>query len=200
VSSTSSDPEPIDDDTVRIPRDRDRDAAPGVPSETDDLDATVLSRSAEPLSAANPDSADVPGPRRASTDDSSDPDDGSTMVARRETRRRAARDLEARDGDHEPSEGPVIASTRAADVPAPVRRLARSPEPSEPTYAARDAGPARVERTAPSPRDAQDVVDTAAADASLRARRRGAIIAMVVVALIIAVAAVTALVALTTLG
>ena len=191
MSPHESDPESFDDETVRIPRTAAKDVASADPADaaddvpkadaaiddrtavatrgsgdapfsgTDDLEATGSPRSAEPAAPVSG-ATEAPGPRRAPAEgDDPEPDEGSTMVVRRETRRRDARDLEARVTD---ADGPdsVLASTRAADVPAPVRRIARSPELAAKAYTARTPHVARAERTTPEAHPPQDYVDTAA--------------------------------------
>lgn len=171
--------------------------------DTDDLDATVLSTGGEKRSPATADVAGAdpagPGPLRAPVDgDEPEPDDGSTMVVRRETRRRAARDLA--QADEPAGDDPRLASMRAADVPAPVRRIAKAPEPSAATYRARAPHVAHVERTEPDAHAPQDYVDTAALAASARARRRVGVIIGVVLAVCAVAAAVAGIIALAAAG
>ncbi|MEU1971669.1 hypothetical protein ABZ477_08425 [Microbacterium sp. NPDC019599] len=171
----------LDDRTVRISRT----AAP------DDATHVARRRGGDGGAQTQPseagDASAEPGPRRTSADPTAeDPDDGSTMVARRESRRRASRDVS----------GP-LAATSAADVPSSIGRIARSPEEPLPSYGPRSADPARIARSAPEPTSPQTPVDTAGVDAAARRRaRRRAVIALVAASVLVA-AVVAALIALT---
>lgn len=76
-------------------------------------------------------------------------DTGSTVVVRRESRRRAARATSA-PGDRAPID--------AAAVPGSGSRVARAPEPSATSYAPRAAEPLRVDRASPPQRESSAAV------------------------------------------
>ncbi|WP_243075606.1 hypothetical protein [Microbacterium sp. SS28] len=180
------------------------------PAATDELDATIrVSREApddatalargrrtadpgatQPSSSEDGEPDAAPGPRRTTTDAEPDaPDDGSTMVARRESRRRAARGV----GEHPAP----FAGTSASDVPASLGRIARAPESAPPVYAPRAVPPVTAARSAPTPHPQQQHVDTASVEAASRRRaRRRTVIALVAASVILAVV-VAALIALT---
>ncbi len=212
--------EPADDEaTVRVRRG-------GAPDPVDETTA-ISGRGTAPAGiGAGPDTGDAeatapdedtPGPRRRGQDDDPvDPvdDDGSTVVARRESRRRQQRADAARtesedvagalDGDAggatRAGRGRGLAATLAADVPAPLGRLARTPEATHAGTPVRSPAAAVVPRTAPPAREAQDLVDTAAAEDARRRRSRRGAAAVVVTASLLAIAAAAALTALVTIG
>ena len=101
--------------------------------------------------------------------------DGSTFVARRETRRRATRDHDEGRGaaasDRMPPSTPVAASGRVAAAPDAAAGA---------VYTARAAEPVIALRTAPPERDPQAPVDgDAAATAHRRRARRTALIVLI---------------------
>lgn len=149
------------------------------------LDDTV--RSAATTSA--------PGPRRRAPIDDPGPvevtgdgwtDDGSTVVARRESRRRQQRP--------HPGQGPGV------EVPAPGVRVAHAPDTTPPPTPVRSPAPVIVPRAAPVARDPQDVIDAAATEQSHRRRSRRIAAAVLVTASALAVGASVALVVLLTMG
>ena len=117
-------------------------------------------------------------------------DDGSTVVARRESRRR-------QDRVH-PDQAP---SARAGvQVPGRGIRVAAAPDSMPAPMPVRVAAPVVVARSAPVARAPQDVVDTAAAEESRRRRSRRTAAAVVLTASALAVGASAALVVLLTVG
>ena len=153
-----------------------------------------------------------PGPRRSSPDNAgpieSLDDDGSTVVAHRESRRRrqaggsSARALSGDEGIDGTAEATRaggrrgLAATLAADVPAPLGRVARAPETSARTPV-RAPSPVIVARAAPGASAPQDFVDTAAVEGEARGRSRRTAALVVVTASLLAAGAATALVILT---
>jgi len=217
-----------DERTIRTRR-----AAPAAPDvDEESLERTELSaRRAAATVGEDDDTDDVAsaGPRRsAPTPDSADAadsredpelEDGSTVVARRESRRRATRaalasesasesgagnddaPLAADDAGDETvvigavDRGRALPATLAADVPAPLGRVARSSSDAQVVYGVRRAAPVRVERAAPEPHELQEPVDTAAAEAATRrrARRTGLMVVAAASALVVAVAVALAI-------
>ena len=138
-----------------------------------------------------------PGPRRTPTDpfpaddvDDGWTEDGSTVVARRESRRRQQR---AEPGG-EPREQADV------EVPAPGVRVAYSPQSTPAPMPVRSPAPVVAPRAAPVTRAPQDMVDTAAWEESRRRRSRRVGAAAVVTASVLAVGASVALVFLLTVG
>lgn len=121
-----------------------------------------------------------------------DQTDGSTVIARRETRRRAAREQPA------PAGAPVAASDRtAASAPIPTAgRVASAPDAAaDAVYTARPPRPVIVERTAPPARVPRTLGDPAATgDAERRRARRTALIVLVSAAALFVAAAASLLV------
>lgn len=175
--------------------DREADDVAGFDAEFDADDTVLVSRSVDPGGGA-PDPA--PGPRRRPPADdegeTAGPEDGSTMVVRRETRRRAARSAEA-SVDDRPAAPATADGAAAADA-----RAARAPEPTSAVYAPRRGEPTIAARTPLGPRPRQEVVDSAAVDATTRARARRRILLAVAAASVVLAVAVVTLVLLTTLG
>jgi hypothetical protein len=142
------------------------------------------------------------------------PDEGSTLVARRESRRRHERagaaqvDRAGRDAPAGGETAEALATERvgaahltdALDVPASVFRVARVPEPAPAGAAPTRAAPVVVPRAAAPIRDPQPVIDVAAEEAAARRRTRRAAAAVVVTAAVLALAAAGALLALTITG
>ena len=138
-----------------------------------------------------------PGPRRRPTDphpvhdvDDGWTEDGSTVVARRESRRRQQRAEPGR----EPSEQADV------EVPAPGVRVAYSPQSTPAPMPVRSPAPVVAPRSAPVARAPQDVVDTAAWEESRRRRSRRVAAVVVVTASALAVGASVALVFLLTVS
>ncbi|TDN90601.1 hypothetical protein [Microbacterium sp. BK668] len=206
----------IDERTVRVPRDSPYEATAVSPrrpesgSPEPDLEATLPARSPAALDAA-------PGPRRSAPSagrpddepvEGNDPEDGSTMVVRRESRRRAAvrqrstDNASAIDAPPRTPADPQAAGRRTAaleDAGRPANRAARAPEPVDAVYGPRPGEPVRAERSRRPARARQMPVDTAAVEASARSRRRrrlaGAVVLVAVV--LLGAAALLALLALT---
>ena len=139
-----------------------------------------------------------PGPlRRAGQDDAPDgvdadePEDGSTVVARRESRRRAAReDLPA---------APAAAANSAGDAPASTGRIAQTPAESPPIYKPRPPEPVISTRSAPPSRPPQPPVDTRAEILYRRRRARQLALVGVMAGCFLVTVLVAGLLALTTL-
>lgn len=133
--------------------------------------------------------------------------DGSTVIARRESRRRRERADAARPapGGDDAEVTQVArrrspAATVADDVPAPTGRIARTPDAFPAPAPVRESAAVFVPRTAPGPRVPQAPVDTAAVDAQHRRRRRRAAATVVVVASVVVVVVAIALVFLSITG
>lgn len=179
----------VDDGTLVVRR---RAAAPEL---DDDLDATRVAERTGGESALTS--------QRFSLADG-DADTGSTMIVRRESRRRA--EAAARDADLDldltvaGTGARPVASTVAGDVPAPLGRLAQGAPPAAVVYTRRDEGPAIVERRPAAPRTPQAYVDTAAAQAVERTRARRRALAVVGIASLVVVIAVVAIVLLAFTG
>ncbi|QIG38600.1 hypothetical protein G5T42_03110 [Microbacterium sp. 4R-513] len=207
----------LDDRTVRVPRAEPDDAtlvSPTAPVDAtavsprrrelpDDLDSTLPAQPAVPRERA-------PGPRRTATsgddriDPEDEPDDGSTMVVRRESRRRAAARESAR---HEPEavaegkgaapapSGGAGASVASASQPGSESpgRTAQAPRAADAIYRPRAFEPAHVERAPRPERAPQAFFDTAAAEASARSRSRRRLALGIVVGAVIAIGAVALL-------
>lgn len=208
-----------DDDTIRVRRSWA--GAPPVPDDAEgDLDeVTAVSRrrgagrvppgSAAPASPHTSPATTDPGigPRRSTYIDGpldteqvvGEPGDGSTIVARRESRRRAAREPSPDDAPAAPtaSAPPTQHSTGEQAV---AGRTAHSPAHSSETYGVRRSGPAMaVHRDAGNEapeRSRQTPVDAAAVDARRRRGERRATIIVVGTASAIVVAAASALIAI----
>lgn len=178
--------------------------APGAPDDEDDglVDDTVVADRAARIPG---DATETTAGRRAlvrrAADDPAadgmaleiDAETGSTVVVRRESRRRA--ELAARDADLDldvtiGTRGiPPLPATVAGDVPAPLGRGARTPTPSRPTYAINRSVPAMVPRARTSPPAPQAPVDTKADEAGRRRRaRRRALVFAVAVCVVVLVA------------
>ena len=124
---------------------------------------------------------------RARTTGDAEPDtqpvDGSTVVARRESRRRAARDGAGRS-----------APRSAPPVPASTGRMAAAPDAaSGALYAARPARPVVVRRAEPPQRTPQAPVDGVAATTGHRRRARRSALIVVTAASAVAVSAAASL-------
>ena len=152
-----------------------------------------------------------PGPRRtggpADAAADLDPDEGSTIVARRESRRRASRavDAEAIRPDSDDATVVVAAegrrrlpSTLAGDVPAQLGRVARTPAASA-AYPPRAPQPVVAPRAAPPVRAPQEAVDTAAAEQAARRHGRRRAVMVLAVSTVIVLVATIAIVILSTL-
>ncbi|NYE21340.1 hypothetical protein [Microbacterium immunditiarum] len=135
-----------------------------------------------------------PGPRRRrSPEDTAldvpseheEPTEGSTVVAHRESRRRARG-----ESVHEPVPVPKVAG-----------RDARMPHPGPgDVYPVRAAAPVVAPRQAPAERPPQSPADTAVAEARLRSRARHRVIAVVAAASVTALAAAAVIIALVVAG
>ncbi len=129
-----------------------------------------------------------------------DAETGSTMVVRRESRRRAeaaARGSQT-DLDHTIPGVAVrpLPATVAGDVPAPLERLAHSPAIHEAPYAARVSSPAVATRSAVPAHAPQALADGAASEAAVRRRARrlaAVVVAAASTVVILAVATVIVL-------
>ena len=169
---------------------------------------------------SEPDDGAAPGPRRsgAGTADigvdghgDADPDEGSTIVARRESRRRAARADAAEPADvamplvsDDPtvvvaSSGRRLRSTPAGSAPAQVGRLAQPPATVDAPYAPRTPQSVVVPRSGAPARPAQEAVDTAALEQAARRRSRRRAGAVVGISAGVVLIATTAIVILSTL-
>lgn len=171
-----------DEETIRVRRTY-RGSAPRDPGNDD----TVPS--------AADDDTEVPIRRRASyVEGSEHPTDGSTFVARRESRRREARRdaVETRDAD-------AAAGPRMPEVPASPgvagRVAAAGDEVADRRYSARSADPLIVPRTSPAERAPQQPIDIAGT-AAHRAQGRRAAMIVVVAASVVAFAAAASLAAI----
>jgi hypothetical protein len=110
------------------------------------------------------------------SDPVTEPVDGSTVIAHRESRRRAAR--EQASADH-----PAPTSHPAPPAPAPAGRVAAAPgAASDSVYSARVAAPVVATRAAPPERVPQVPVDGAAASATQRRRARRTALIVVIAA------------------
>lgn len=166
-------------------------AAPVDPGEagadTDLDDATRLSRRAARAEA------EIAGPRRTTAGDlpEVDPDEGSTVVVRRESRRRA--DLAA--AGHEAIEDTVLTRGHGPSVPGGAVRSVPRREETAPavTYGPRAAEPARVTRAAAPVRSPQQPVDTDSLTARRRRLARRRLVGTIVVAGFVALAAAVTL-------
>ena len=186
-----------DEETTPVRRTRSRGAAPSAapgaaPSREPDGDAVT----ADTVPAET--ELDDTAPRRRATyvdGDGDEPTDGSTIIARRESRRRAAREHEATGSAPAAS---VHATPPAPPVPASQGRVAAAPDAaSRVVYGVRVAAPAVVARAAPAERIAQAPIDGAAAGAAQRRRTRSTALIVVVAASVVAVAAAASLLAIT---
>jgi hypothetical protein len=127
--------------------------------------------------------------RRRTFDDGTEPDtvpvDGSTVIARRESRRRSTR------------EGAGARRVRPAPpAPAESGRTAAAPGAAcASVYGARPADPVVVARTAPPAHPPQEPVDGAAAAAAERRRARRTALVVLLAASAVAVGATAALLA-----
>jgi hypothetical protein len=199
-----------DDDTIRVRR-----SWSGEPPGSDGAEAgidetTAVSQRRSRVSAAEPTTAplttadpNAPGPRRSTYIDgpldTEESTDGSTIVARRESRRRATRLQSAADPDPTAS-----ASARISGAPAlpPTEdgRRASARESANPTYGVRRSQPVVAEREEVAPSAAlqpgQAPPDGAAADSRRRHDDRRATLIVVGTASAIAVAAASALIAI----
>jgi hypothetical protein len=114
-----------------------------------------------------------------------EPVDGSTVVARRESRRRVARD------------GAGVSAPRSAPpvpVPASTGRVAATPDAgSGAVYGARAADPVVARRAAPPQRAPQAPIDGVAATTGHRRRARRTALIVLIAASVVAVAAAASL-------
>ncbi|GAA1982311.1 hypothetical protein [Microbacterium pumilum] len=134
---------------------------------------------------ADEDTARVPRPGRRDSGD-----DGSTVVARRESRRRQER--AGADRTPEPDDDRVGASSQG--------RVARTPDSTPAVSAVRAPAPVVVPRTPREAREPQTPVDTVAAEASRRRRTRRITAIVVASASVVVVLAATALFVLVIAG
>lgn len=164
-----------------------------------DDDATVLSErtggDTQPSQGGDGMPDGTPGPRRHAADADAErpdePDDGSTMVARRESRRRAAR-------EESPVPPAPLAENSAADLPAPIGRIAQAPGETPPIYKPRAPEPVIADRSAPPSRPPQVPVDVRAAMLYRRRRARQLALVGVIAACFVVAVLLAALVAFTT--
>ena len=188
----------------------------GATSDLDDAGATAVSARGpiESGTATEPSSEGEtapPGPRRtggaavAATD--LDPEEGSTIVARRESRRRASRAVDAEAIDPVGDDATAVVasdgrrrlpSTLAGDVPAQLGRAARTPEASA-AYPPRTPQQVTASRAAPPVRAPQEAVDTAAAERAARRQARRRAVVIIAVSAVIVLVATIAIVILATL-
>lgn len=193
-SDASPDGEDLDEGTLFVRRG-------GVPTEplADDEFDDATRRSRRPA-----DDAGAPGIRQPAPE--IDAETGSTMVVRRESRRRA----EAAAREAAPDLDVTVAGvgvrplppTVAGDVPAALGRRALSPRPADAVYDARAAYPPVAEvRRAPLPtRTPQAPFDGVAAEALARRRARRRAATVVVLASIVLITAVAAVIVLAFAG
>lgn len=143
------------------------------------------------------------GPRRAVAP--APPEDstlGSTMIVRRESRRRAAREQDRAAHPQADVADTVLRSRGAtppvaSGVPMPHGRTARVPGPTaDVVYTPRTDRPVIAQRTPPTPQAAQRPLDTARAAASARRASRRRAIVVLAVAVVIALGAAAALLAI----
>lgn len=197
-----------DESTIRIRR--------GPAADPDPDGATELSArrtaSEETTEPSDPGTAEPSGPRRRSAvpDTDADADEGSTIVARRESRRRASRAVDSAAASIAEADAATVvvassgasrglATTLAGNVPAPLGRVAQVPAQTGTGYAPRAAEPVMATRAVPTPRAPQAPVDSVAVEhaARRRARRRAAVVvALSVVVALVAAAAILILVIL----
>jgi hypothetical protein len=171
-----------DEETIRVRRTY-RGSAPRDPGNDDTVPSTA------------DDDTEVPIRRRASyVEGTEHPTDGSTFVARRESRRREARRDAAETGEADPTAGARMPEVPAsADVPG--RVAAAGDEVADRRYPARPADPLIVPRTPPAGRTPQQPIDSAGT-AAHRARSRRAAMIVVVAASVVAFAAAASLAAI----
>lgn len=188
----------------------------GTISGHDDAEATALSARGgiDGGTATEPsDEGDTapPGPRRSSGPADAaaglDPDEGSTIVARRESRRRASRAVDAGAIGPGSDDATVVVaadgrrrlpSTVAGDVPAQLGRVARIPA-VDAVYPPRAPQPVVTPRVAPPVRPPQQAVDTAAAEHAARRQGRRRAVTILAVSTVIVLVATIAIVILSTL-
>jgi hypothetical protein len=198
-----------DDQTVRVERGTAASASDATSSgagespagESPAGDVTVLSErtggDTQPSEGGDGMPDGTPGPRRHAADADADaerpdePDDGSTMVARRESRRRAAR-------EESPVAPAPLAESRAGDLPAPTGRIAQAPGETPPIYKPRAPEPVIADRSAPPSRPPQVPVDVRAAMLYRRRRARQLALVGVIAACFVVAVLLAALVAFTT--
>ncbi len=121
--------------------------------------------------------------RRTGGDPATEPVDGSTVIARRESRRRAGRD---RRPGHPPSPVAAASAGRVASTPDPASRVVYEPRPADPVVATRGTPAAHVPQAA---------VDGAAGSAAdRRSARRTALIVVLAGSVVSVGAAVSLLV------
>ncbi|SFR94294.1 hypothetical protein SAMN04487846_0936 [Microbacterium sp. cf046] len=200
-----------DEETVRVRRAASTGTPPDGPGDALPGDATQPSGQTERAGDTEPDtesgtadrrrSADTvaasqdgtPGPtRRRSTyvdGGGGEQTDGSTFIARRETRRRAER-VHA-------TTTPGVPASGAPPLDAPAGRVASVPDTASDVYRPRTGEPAVVARTPPQSRAAQAPVDGDAASAAERRKARRTALLVVVAASVLALAAGASLIALT---
>jgi len=200
-----------------IPDERTTPVRRGATDDAGDVDeVTAISRRGQvdggtATEPSDPGETAAPGPRRtggATAAPDLDPDEGSTIVARRESRRRASRAVEAEGlvpyGDDvtvvvASAGGRRLPSTLAGDVPAPLGRVARTPASGDAGYLPRAPEPVVVARAAPPARAPQPPVDAVAAEQAARGRARRRAAVVVTLSLVAALLAATAILILVTL-
>jgi len=133
-----------------------------------------------------PDEDTIRRARTSGAEPDTEPVDGSTVVARRESRRRATRDSA---GGSAPRPAPP--------VPASTGRVAAAPDAaSGAVYGARPAGPVVVRRATPPQRTPQVPIDGVAATNGHRRRERRTALIIIGAASVVAVAAAASLLVL----
>lgn len=199
-----------EDDTVRVRRSWSGEPPGSDGAESGIDETTAVSQRRSRSSAAEPTTAplsttdpNAPGRRRSTyidgPIDTEESTDGSTIVARRESRRRATRLQTAADPDPAPSTTARISAAPALS-PADEGRRASSLESANPTYGVRRSQPVVAERREMSPsaalRPGQAPPDGDAAASQRRRDDRRATLIVVGTASAIAVAAASALIAI----
>lgn len=138
--------------------------------------------------------------------DDIDAETGSTMVVRRETRRRAEAAAREAESDVDMTVAGAgarpLPATVAGDVPAPLQRRAHAPHPADAVYEARRDQPPVVsaQRAARPIRIPQAPIDGVASETIARRRGRRRAIIVVVVASTVVIVAVAAVVVLAFAG
>lgn len=196
---------------------------PDAPSTGDDVDGVTLfvRRTGVPTEPLGDDDADqefadaTRGSRRATTmgepgihqpANDLDADTGSTMVVRRESRRRAEAAARVGESDLDVTVVGVgvrpLPATVAGDVPGALGRRAHSPRPTDTISDARSTRPpvVAVERAPRPSHSPQTPVDGVAAEAVARRRERRRAVTVVVAASIVLIAAVAVVIVLAFAG
>lgn len=169
-----------DEETVRSRRTAARGGGP-----EGDPDETMRAEPSRRRATYAPPSGEVSGAT------SHDPTaEGSTIIARRESRRRASRPQPS------PGDSPVSSSVPAVMPPATSGRAASAPRTAPAGYGARPAAPVRASRTVPAPRVPQSAADGAGAASAQRRRGRRTALVVIFASGAVAFAAAASLVAI----